>query len=53
MCDGHSHDPDTGFGGYTNHFTGKHYFNEEDERCEMENVHNDPEVDHDPDDSWT
>jgi len=29
MCDGFSHDPDTGFGGYTNGFTGKHHFDDE------------------------
>lgn len=32
MCDGHRSDPDTGWGGYTNHFTGKHYNSEEEER---------------------
>lgn len=31
MCDGHANDPDTGWGGYTNHFTGKHYSSKEEE----------------------
>ena len=34
MCDGWRSDPDTGWGGYTNNFTGKHYYNEEDEQKE-------------------
>ena len=31
MCDSFAHDPDTGWGGYTNHFTGRHHSSEESE----------------------
>ena len=37
MCDGWSEDPDTGWGGYTNNFTGKHYSYKEEEFLELEN----------------
>lgn len=32
MCDGFSSDPDTGWGGYTNHFKGMHFNSEEEEK---------------------
>jgi len=35
MCDAHKCDPDTGWGGYTNRFTGKYY-----EAWETEPEHN-------------
>lgn len=36
MCDGFRHDPDTGWGGFTDHFTGKHYNSEEEQRLDQE-----------------
>lgn len=28
VCDGMRHDPDTGWGGFTDHFAGKHFNND-------------------------
>lgn len=32
MCDGWQNDPDTGWGGYTNHYLGKHFDSLKDEQ---------------------
>lgn len=29
MCDGRTNDPDTGFGGFTDGYLGKHFYSEE------------------------
>ncbi len=41
MCDGHKNDPDTGWGGYTNHFTGKHYNSEQEEKTDIDDFDSD------------
>ena len=32
VCDGCQNDPDTGWGGFTDHSLGKHFYNEEERR---------------------
>lgn len=37
MCDGWRNDPDTGWGGFTDHFLGKHFYSEEERREYVKN----------------
>jgi len=37
ICDGHRNDPDTGWGGSTDHFTGKHYNSDEERVSDASN----------------
>lgn len=46
ICDGCRNDSDTGWGGFTDHYLGKHFYSYE-ERDEYERNHNDDEDDED------
>lgn len=48
VCDGCQNDPDTGWGGFTDHSIGKHFYSD-DERNEYLRDHEDDE---DFDDNW-
>lgn len=39
MCDEESNDPDTGFGGFTDHRLGKHFMSENERRQYVVNCH--------------
>lgn len=43
-CDGYTNDPDTGWGGFTDHSIGKHFYSEQ-ERQEWVKEHGDDHVD--------
>ena len=36
MCDGWTHDPDTGWGGFYDGYKGKHYSSEEEQQADYE-----------------
>lgn len=44
MCDGWTHDPDTGWGGFSDGYTGKHYSSKEEQEEDYKN-RNDSESD--------
>lgn len=41
MCDGETHDENTGWGGYNNHYLGKTFNNESEEREYLEQLDED------------
>ncbi|MBP3648554.1 MAG: hypothetical protein J6K73_02105 [Clostridia bacterium] len=45
ICDGCMHDPDTGFGGFTDHRVGRHFMTEQEQQIYYDNLENDDEYD--------
>lgn len=54
MCDGWQNDPDTGWGGFTDHYLGKHFDSEKerDEYRQNNTGFDMDDIDHDDDDMW-
>lgn len=53
MCDGWTSDPDTGWGGFTDHYLGQHFESEEERKKYIdENGYEPLEEDEDPDGDW-